>query len=120
MTESVAQAAITMANHLRAAAILALTESGFTARSISKYRPDCPILAVTSSPEAVRKLAMNWGVFGILYSGEGSDDAKVAHGVDRARELGYVQAGDVVVVTAGISREAGSTNMIRVLSVGDA
>ena len=45
MTEAVAQAAITMANHLQAAAIITLTESGFTSRSISKYRPDCPILA---------------------------------------------------------------------------
>ena len=45
ITEAVSQAAITMANHLDAAAMIALTESGFTARSISKYRPGCPILA---------------------------------------------------------------------------
>ena len=47
VTEAVSQAAITMATHLQAAAIVALTESGFTARSISKYRPRCPILGVT-------------------------------------------------------------------------
>jgi pyruvate kinase len=59
ITEAVAQAAITMANHLKAAAIITLTESGFTSRSISKYRPDCPIVAVTGSRDVVRKLAMN-------------------------------------------------------------
>ena len=66
MTEAVAQAAITMANHLKAAAIITLTESGFTSRSISKYCPDCPILAITSSRDVVRKLAMNWGYLELL------------------------------------------------------
>jgi pyruvate kinase len=116
VTEAVAQAAVTMARRLDAAAILTLTESGYTSRSISKYRPDCPILAVSSSPEVVRKLALNWGVTGLLYEGEESDTAKTAFAVERAREI-CAEPGDVVVVTAGISREAGSTNLIRVVTV---
>ena len=122
VTEAVSQAAITMADHLEASAILTLTETGFTSRSISKYRPDCPILAVTDSPDAVRKLQMNWGFTPVLYEpGDEvpSDDARVRFGIERARDLGYVQRGDVVVVTAGIDRTTGSTNMIRVVSVGD-
>jgi pyruvate kinase len=62
VTEAVSQAAITMARHLGAAVILTLTESGFTSRSISKYRPDCPILAVTAHEQVVRRLSANWGV----------------------------------------------------------
>ena len=119
VTDAVSQAAITMAHHLKAAAILTLTESGFTSRSISKYRPDCPILAISETPEVVRKLAMNWGVTALLHRGDHSDEAKIDFGVERARELGYIAPGDVLVATAGTSREAGSTNMIRVVTVPD-
>ena len=108
-----------MANHLQAAAIVALTESGFTARSISKYRPRSPILAVTPSEAVRRKLAMNWGVIPIHYEGGGNhdDDARVHFTVERARALGYVSAGDVVIATAGRSRQTGGTDMIQVLRV---
>jgi pyruvate kinase len=120
VTEAVSQAAITMANHLHAAAILALTESGRTARSISKYRPRCPILGVSHSPTVVRAFAMNWGVTGVLLDSEPGtgDDAQIEAALRRAKELGVVASGDVCVVTAGRSRETGSTNLIRVVSVG--
>jgi pyruvate kinase len=117
ITEAVAQAAITMANHLAARAIIALTESGFTARMISKYRPSSPILAVTRSDRVVHKLAMNWGVFPIRYDGPPNDDATIDFSVQRARTLGYLRAGDVVVVTAGHAQTTGGTNLIRVLEV---
>jgi pyruvate kinase len=108
-----------MSNHLKAAAIITLTESGFTSRSISKYRPDCPILAVTSSRDVVRKLAMNWGVTALLFEGERADEQMIRFGMARGRELGIIQRNDVVVATAGISRESGSTNLIRVVSVDE-
>ncbi|MBW2418100.1 MAG: pyruvate kinase [Deltaproteobacteria bacterium] len=119
VVEAVSQAAITMANHLEAAAIIALTETGFTARSISKYRPRSPILAVTPSASVRRKLAMNWGVIPIQYDGGGDhdDDARVQFTVERAHALGYVERGDVVVATAGRSRLSGGTDMIQVLRV---
>jgi len=119
VTEAVSQAAITMASHLEAAAIIALTETGFTARSISKYRPTCPILAVTVCPDVVRKLSMNWGVTAVLFEGERSDDAMIQYAIRHGCELGCVQPGDVVVVTAGIDRTSGSTSTIRVLTVDD-
>ncbi len=117
VTEAVAQASITMANHIHAAAIVALTETGLTSRLISKYRPDCPILAVTSSMEVVTRLAMNWGVLPIYYGGDGSDDDRIEFATNRARELGYVKPSDLVVMTAGSSRQAGSTDLIRVMTV---
>ena len=116
VTEAVAQAAITMAKHLEAAAIVTLTASGFTSRAISKYRPDCPILAVTASETVVRQLAMNWGVTAVLYQGERDDAAQIRFGVEQLCELGCARPGDVVVATAGISGEAGSTNLIRVVT----
>ncbi|MGH0035989.1 MAG: pyruvate kinase [Myxococcota bacterium] len=117
ITEAVAQAAITMANHLNASAIIALTESGFTARMISKYRPTSPILAATPSERVVHKLAMNWGVIPIRSSGTADDAAAIELTVRRARTLGYLNAGDVVVATAGHAQRTGGTNMIRVLEV---
>ncbi len=117
VTEAVSQAAIKMADHLKAAAIVTLTESGFTARSVSKHRPRCPILAVTVSPDVVRKLSMNWGVTGILFEGQRSDPEMLSFVTRRGCELGYIEPGDIVVVTHGVDRETGSTNMIQVLSV---
>jgi pyruvate kinase len=117
VTEAISQAAITMANHLKAAAIISLTETGFTSRQISKHRPVCPIFAVTESPPVVRKFAMNWGVYPMRYAGEPSDQSKIEFGIRQAKKLGYVQAGDVVVATAGQAQRSGGTNMIRVVSV---
>jgi pyruvate kinase len=115
VTEAVSQASITMANHLEAAAILTLTESGFTSRAISKYRPRSPIIAVTSSERVVRRLSLNWGVTPLLYTGPQDDESMLRFGIQRARELGYAVHGDIVVATAGVSRQPGSTNLIRVM-----
>ena len=117
VTEAVAQASITMAHHLEAVAIIALTETGFTSRLISKYRPDCPILAVTSSLQVVRRLAINWGVLAIHYAADGTDDKRLAFATEQAKASGYARAGDIIVATAGSQRQAGSTDLIRVLTV---
>lgn len=117
VSEAVSQAAHTMATHLHAAAILTLTETGFTSRMISKYRPPCPILAVTESSPVERRLCMNWGITALRFEAEGGDEDKIAFAIQRAREIGYVASGDVVIVTAGLSKQSGSTDMIRVLTV---
>lgn len=115
VTDSVAQAAHTMSDHLGAAAIVAVTETGFTARMISKYRPRCPILAVTSSDSVVRKLAMNWGVYAV--KGDGTDEERVQIALQHALQMNLAVPGDIVVATGGISHRSGATNMIRVVTV---
>jgi pyruvate kinase len=117
VTEAVSQASITMARHIDAAAILALTETGFTARSISKYRPACPILGVTAVPEVARRFAMNWGVTGVLCDRGDSNQAMIDHALQLGLELGYFERGDHVVVTAGMHGGTGTTDMIRVVHV---
>jgi pyruvate kinase len=106
---------VNIARELEAAAILTLTASGRTSRSISKYRPDCLILAITRSEQVTRKLALNWGVLAVPFEGEADDESQVRFGVERVRTMGLASPGDVVIVTAGISGEAGSTNLIRVV-----
>jgi pyruvate kinase len=119
VTEAVSQAAIALADHIDAAAVITLTESGFTARSMSKYRPTCPILAVTVSPHVLRKLSMNWGITAILFEGERSDEAMVQFAIRHGRDIGCINPGDDVVVTAGISQTTGSTSTIQVLTVDE-
>lgn len=117
VTDAVAQAAITMAKHLNAAAIVALTETGFTSRLISKYRPGCPILAISSSERVVCRLAMNWGVTAIHYDEDGGDEERLAFALRTAREAGFARSGDVVIATTGSHQRAGSTDLIRVLTL---
>ena len=117
VTEAVAQAAITMANHLNSATIIVMTETGFTARLVSKYRPDCPIVAVTFTSDVMHRLTLSWGIYGFLYNGGDSDEERLAFAIDTAKRIGQVESGDVVILITGPSRQAGSTNMLQVLTV---
>ncbi len=117
VTESIGQASVGMAANLKAAAIIALTETGFTSRLISKYRPDCPIIAITSSQMVARKLSMNWGVIALLYQGEPSDHERIDFAIDCMRQMAYADAGDTVIITAGHHQQAGGTDMIRVVTL---
>jgi pyruvate kinase len=117
VTEAISQAATAMADQLEAAAIFSLTSTGFSSRLVSKHRPRCPIIAITASQDVARRLSMNWGVLPILYEGDPTDDEKIQFGLERAKALGYVSEGDVIVATAGRSQQAGGTNLIRVIFV---
>jgi len=117
VTEAVSQAAIKMANHLKAAAIISLTESGFTSRQISKYRPECMILAVTTSELVDLRSAMNWGVLSILYKEGGTNEEKLEYALNVAQSRGYIKSQDILVVTTGPNQESGGTNMVRVITV---
>ncbi len=117
VTEAVAQASITMANHLTAAAIMVLTETGFSARLVSKYRPECPILAVTTWSKVVHRLAMSWGITGILLSTEEDKSDPLAFAIEKARKAGFLKSGDLIILTEGRSFQAGSTNLIRVVEI---
>ncbi|MGE4653390.1 MAG: pyruvate kinase [Myxococcota bacterium] len=117
VADAVSHAAIAMATHLEAAAILVLTETGFTVRAISKYRPACAILGITASPDVARRFAMNWGVAGVLCEASNSNDEMLQLGIERGRSLGYLESGDLVVATAGMHGGTGTTDSLRVLAV---
>jgi len=117
VTEAVSQAAITMADHLKAAAIISLTESGFTSRQISKYRPESLILAVTGSKTVLMRSSMNWGVYSILYKEGATNAEKLDYALVEGKRRGFIKSQDIIVVTAGPGQEAGGTNMVRVLTV---
>jgi pyruvate kinase len=117
VTEAISGAVATMAKDLEAAAIISLTETGFTSRLISKHRPECPIVAITSSESAARRLSMNWGVAAVLYNGESDDQAKIEFASECVQQMGFAQAGDSIIVTAGLAQRSGGTDMIRVITL---
>jgi pyruvate kinase len=114
VTEAVAEAAVMLARELRAVALVSLTDSGASARFVAKYRPPCPIFAVTDSARVQRRLALSWGVTPLLFSGT-DDEERIHFAVDHASRCGIARAGDPMVVTWGLSGGEGGTNAMRVV-----
>jgi pyruvate kinase len=114
--ELISYSACQTAHWLRAAAIVAFTQSGSTAVRVSKYRPGVPVLALTLSRTVAGKLLLYWGVRPYLITGPPSSvDEIFALGARLAGELGYARPGASIVITAGIPiGEAGTTNMLKV------
>ena len=99
---------------LNATAILAPTESGYTAKVISRFRPACPIVAVCQSEKVRRQLAISWGVHSYLTGFVDSTDRLFSMSVEVARKEGAVKCGDTVVITAGVPiGNSGTTNLIK-------
>ena len=112
---AICQAVSTIARNLNAAAILPLTKSGGTARNVSKFRPSTPILAITSETKVARQLQLCWGVNPLLVQEQTSTTSTFSLATGMARELGFLQDGDLVVQTAGtLSGVSGSTDFIKV------
>jgi len=122
ITGAVSHATVTSADDLGAAAIVTVTQSGYTARMVSRFRPRAPVIAVTPSPEVQRRLALVWGVTALAAGPRGAKgtDELIAEAFDAALAAGMIRPGDLVVVSAGVPAGLpGSTNMVRVHTVGD-
>ncbi|EJE22982.1 pyruvate kinase [Staphylococcus epidermidis] len=106
--------------NLNVKAIVAATESGSTARTISKYRPHSDIIAVTPSEKTARQCAIIWGVNPVVKEGRKTTDALLNNAVATAVETGRVSNGDLIIITAGVpTGEKGTTNMMKIHLVGD-
>lgn len=120
VTNAISHATCTTAHDLGAAAIITVTKSGKTARMISKFRCAVPVIGGTTSPVVYRQMNLSWGVIPILMEEQGSTDELFQHAVDVAQEVGLVQSGDLVVITAGVPLGiSGTTNLLKVHLVGD-
>lgn len=118
VTTAISHATCTTAMDLKAAAIITVTISGFTAGMISRYKPNCPIIACSVSPRICRQLNLSWGVTPIWIARESTTDDLFDVAVRAAEEAGYIQKGDKVVLTAGVPLGvSGKTNMLRVIEV---
>ncbi|GEN82226.1 pyruvate kinase [Sporosarcina luteola] len=120
MTEAIGQAAAYTAINLKVKAVLAPTESGHTAKMIAKYRPGCPIIAITASDVCSRKLSLVWGIYPVIGKRVDSIDEILQESVEESVKHQYVTHGDVVIITAGVPvGEAGTTNLMKIHVIGD-
>lgn len=120
MTDAIGQAVAHTSLNLNVKAVLAPTESGHTAKMISKFRPGVPIIGVTSSPRPARQLTLVWGVYPIIGAKAHTTDEILETSIDESLEHGYVSHGDLVIITAGVPvGKAGTTNLMKVHVIGD-
>jgi len=120
VTNAISYASCAAAMELEASAIITPTQSGSTARMVSKYRPKAPIIAATPDDKVARKLCLSFGVIPIIVGTTDSTDEMIHMSVNKALEAELIQNGDLVVITAGVPvGVAGTTNLIKVHVVGE-
>lgn len=118
-TDAISQATVQIANQLEAAAVITVTESGYTARMVSKYRSHAAIVAITPHSKIVRQMLLLWGVYPLKGASTDNSDEMVSDAIMHALNSGVIKDGDLVVITAGVpTGTSGTTNMIRVHVVG--
>jgi pyruvate kinase len=118
ITSAITAAAWRASADAELAAIIACTDSGRTARMISRFRPTCPILAMTPSEQTAHQLTMAWGIKPIVMKTHGTTDEIVWHAVEQATALGLIRAGDLVGVLVGAPHESEpTTDVLRLVRV---
>lgn len=118
ITEAISQSVAISALDLNAKAIISSTESGQTARMVSKYRPKAPIVAVTTQDRTLRRLALTWGVTPVKGELATSTDEMFEYALQGGQKSGIVKEGDLVVITAGVPLgKSGSTNLVKVSQI---
>ena len=119
ITNAIAHATCTTAMDLNASAIVTVTKSGKTARMISKYRPACPIIGCSPYENVWRQLNLSWGVLPLMVEEKTNTDDLFEHAIEQAEKAGYVEQGEITVITAGVPiGVSGTTNLIKVHVVG--
>jgi pyruvate kinase len=122
---TIAIAAVEASHKCRAAAFIVITTTGRSAHLISKYRPRCPIIAVTRYAQVARQCHLYRGILPIHYiEGITSDwmedvDERVQFGMNFAKLRGMVKTGDPIIIVTGWQKGSGFTNTMRIVYVND-
>ena len=120
VSDATAHAACLTARDVNAAAIVTVSESGTTARLLSKYRPQQPIIACVMREQVQRQLSLSWGITPLMMPLAHSTDELIEMSTSLAKENGYLHNGELAVVTAGVPvGVSGTTNMIKIHMVGN-
>ena len=120
VSDATAHAACLTAKDVNAAAIVTVTESGTTARLLSKYRPEQPIIACVMKEQVQRQLSLSWGITPLMMALAHSTDELIEMSTSLAKENGFLHNGELAVVTAGVPvGVSGTTNMIKIHMVGN-
>lgn len=114
ITDAISHSACLMAGDLDATSIVTVSKTGYTARMVSKYRPQSPIIGGSLSPKVCRQLNLCWGVTPLLLEEKQTADELFDHALEEAQKAGLIKEGDTVVLTAGVPvGKAGTTNLIK-------
>ena len=120
VSDATAHAACLTAKAVNAAAIVTVSESGTTARLLSKYRPQQPIIACVMKEQVQRQLSLSWGITSLMMPLAHSTDELIEMSTALAKENGFLHNGELAVVTAGVPVGiSGTTNMIKIHMVGN-
>ena len=120
MTDAISHATVQIAQELEANAIMSITESGYTARMVAKYRPKATVIGVSPVDESLRRMTLYWGVVPLKGENKPSTDALIDASLKDALAAELIRKGDSLVVTAGMHvGKVGSTNLIQVVNVGE-
>ena len=118
VTDAISYSTCTTAIDLNAKAIVSATSSGHTARMVSKFRPQCPIIATTDNERVMRQLSLTWGVLPVACENGKNTDEVISSAIDAGKEKNYLAEGDLVVITAGVPvATSGTTNLIKVETI---
>lgn len=120
ISETICESVAHAAQDLDMRAIAVYTESGTTARLISKYRPQCPVYALAASVPVVARLNLLWGVYPARSEGISQAEEMVTKAEALLRTRGAAQSGDIIAIVAGTRSTTGSTNFMRLHRVGGA
>ena len=120
VSDATAHAACLTAKDVNASAIVTVSESGNTARLLSKYRPAQPIIACVMDEQVQRQLSISWGITPLMMALAPSTDELIEMSTSLAKENGYLHDGELAVVTAGVPvGVSGTTNMIKIHMIGN-
>lgn len=120
ITDTISYATCRASQELDARAIISSTQSGYTARMVSKYKPRAPIIAVTPNRKVAAELSLTWGVYPLLTFAHYTTDEIFDGAVKSALEAGLICNGDLVIFTAGVPVGlTGTTNYMRIETVGE-
>ena len=120
VSDATAHAACLTAKDVNASAIVTVSESGNTARLLSKYRPTQPIIACVMDEQVQRQLSISWGITPLMMDLATSTDELIEKSTTLAKEHGYLHDGELAVVTAGVPvGVSGTTNMIKIHMIGN-
>lgn len=118
VTETITSSAVKTAYDLNASVVLCLTESGRSARLVCKYRPNCPVICVTSNEATARQLLVQRGAFPMVVGSMVGTESLIQRSLRRAVDAGLCKEGDLVVLVSGMREGVtGATNILRVIQI---
>lgn len=120
VTEAIGESVVRTAQELGVKTIITATSSGYTARMISKYRPDATIVAMTFDEKIQHSLGIVWGVEPVLVDKPKNTDEMFEEAARVAKEKGFAKDGDLVIIVAGVPvGQSGTTNLMKLQIIGD-